>query len=139
MTIAGYGFVTALDDDFAGDTVEVGWQNLPGEQIEQQILTWPVSIRLAGDQSTSCHFDSGGPIFAGVQRGYSDEVHEIIGVIGGLPPYPTVQSAAENILGACLGGDTVNAMLGSDAVSRWVCGLANKICDNAATSGGPPG
>lgn len=119
ITIAGFGY-TEKQNDFAGDQVEVGWQIASVSPENIGLLTWSAPPQLSG--STTCHFDSGGAVFAGVQQGYADEEHKLIGVVVGLRPTLLAGGGSSPSLPPlCLGGSAVNSIPGYGPVRRWLC------------------
>jgi len=90
VTIAGYG---VSSNSTLGEKLRLGWQRLDGSR--------PTPSLFFSDGETfalACKGDSGGPMFAGRQRGFQSEKHEILGIlsmsqISGITDCSTVQTA----------------------------------------------
>lgn len=115
VTIPGYGY-TGLPGDIPGDNVEVGWQSASIEHDAGQI-SWNAS---AESESTSCFFDSGGPVLLGKLHGYSDEKPTLVGIVVGLQD-SDVATTEKNPAILCGKGLAVNALLSALETHAWLC------------------
>ena len=111
ITIAGYGFtgLAAADKSVA---LEIGWRD--SAKVEQSGVRLDWTLPQDFDQSSTCHLDSGGPVyidnFEGFHvSGYSDEPHEIISIISGG-------------FGSCLENLKFTSNVAAAEIREWISG-----------------
>ncbi|WP_157717020.1 trypsin-like serine protease [Sinorhizobium meliloti] len=127
VTIGGYGF-TNVNGDAAGQTLQVGWRTSHTINAPVNLLQWQIPAR--GDITSTCKYDSGGPVFAGFQQGYQGEVHSILAVVVGLKDMDVTSAIEEDELGAlCFGGIAVNALVASQPSREWLCNASEGAID----------
>jgi hypothetical protein len=118
VTIAAYGHIGGTSGASSG-RLEVGWQQVDFNISELTTFQWDY----VGEQeltSNSCQADSGGPIYKGIQQGYVDEKHEIIGVVSRFRrrlASPLEWRRAD----PCVGGESRHARVDGEATRKWVC------------------
>jgi Trypsin-like peptidase domain len=119
LTIAGYGW-SNVGSGQAGAELLVGWRGDYEENVHSNLLQWPIDPE--SSRSSTCKYDSGGPLFADFLQGYEDETHTIVGVVVGLSNAADRSDASNRgILSLCTGGISVNAIVASNTVREWLC------------------
>jgi hypothetical protein len=119
LTISGFGFSNA-GDGTAGGTLQVGWREQYTFNLPSNLLQWDMASGALA--SSSCLFDSGGPVFRGFRQGRLGEDRQLVGVIVGLTRTDVQPNVTRNNAEAlCTGGIAVNSLPFSSEAKAWVC------------------
>jgi V8-like Glu-specific endopeptidase len=120
MTLAGYGDTTGTTRH--AKALEVGWQY-------GQFAEGLVHLTVLGG-ATNCLGDSGGPVFAGRQVGYSGERHVLVGIISSR----AVASGSE----PCIGTLGYAVRLDRQDTRSWLCKATDGAVDACRMQGSQP-
>jgi V8-like Glu-specific endopeptidase len=117
LTLAGFGDTTGATRH--SKALEVGWQY-------GQFAEGLVHLTVLGG-ATNCLGDSGGPVFAGRQAGYSGERHVLVGIISAR----AVASGSE----PCIGTLGYAVRLDRQDTRGWLCKVTDHAVDGCRVRG----